>query len=125
MGFLSDRQHMEEAIELTPREMEMNYLAKARGFGAGEYNFEAYRIDMNNSEDSIINGIVKGEYMVPNDDLRENIVFDQEEFSEKAWRGVCSALGFKYHNHKDIEHIYINPESIRLQLSIITPKEDI
>ena len=104
-------------------EQEIDCLIKARGFEPGRYKFIP-NPNTQRSEGSIINGVVKGKFTMYDKDI-DFIIFDRDDFSEKSWKRICSSMGFKYHNHIDIDRFIILPNTVDVEVSIITPMEEI
>lgn len=127
MGFITKPDNQENKKK-TGMEAEMALLIKARGFEPGNYKFVPMQANVAITKprpaDSIINGEVKGTFSIDEDDL-DVIVFEREDFSDAAWKKICARLGYKYHNVSDIDKFTIFPNSIEVDVSIITPKEEI
>lgn len=109
---------------------EIALLIKARGFEPGFYKFIPSNQPSNvllpkpRPADSIMNGEVKGSFSINEDDL-DTIVFERNDFSESAWKKICARLGFKFHIVTDIDKFTIVPNSIDVNISIATPKEEV
>lgn len=107
----------------TPIEQEIDLLVKAKGLKPGEYKFYP-NPDVRRTEGSIINGKVKGKFTMSVADIDKFIVLERDDFSERAWKKLCSALGFKYHDSSIIDKFTIIPSSIDVDVTIITPLEE-
>lgn len=118
MGFINDTKHE----ELSSVDKEINALIKARGFEPGDYHFEP-KEGLKRSPGSIINGFVKGKFSMETENA-DLVIFHRDDFSEKMWRKICAAFGFKYHVHSDIDKLTILPASIDVDVSIVTPIEE-
>lgn len=102
---------------------EIKSFVKAKGFDdEGNYKFTPAP-NTSRKEGSIVKGSVKGSFTIS--DRIEDILFEREDFSEKAWKRICTNMGFKYHNHTDIDKFTIHPNGrIVVAISINTPMED-
>ena len=98
-------------------EQEINSLVKARGFEPGQYKFDP-NPNIQRKDGSIINGTVRGRFTIPEGDI---IIFDREAFPEKIWKRICTIMGFKYHVHTDIDRFTILPNSVEVDVSLVTP----
>lgn len=102
-------------------EQEMNALVKARGFEQGQYRFDP-NPNVQRKDGSIINGTVRGKFNITEGDI---IVFEREMFPERIWKRICTIMGFKYHVHTDIDKFTILPNTVEVEVSLVTPvKED-
>lgn len=102
-------------------EQEINALVKARGFEQGQYRFDP-NPNIQRKDGSIINGTVRGKFNIPEGDI---IVLEREMFSERVWKRICAIMGFKYHVHTDIDKFIILPNTVEVEVSLVTPvKED-
>ena len=100
---------------------EIAALVKARGFEPGNYKFEP-KEGLKRPEGSIINGFVNGKFRM---EPTSPITFSRDDFTEKAWKKICASLGFKYHVHTDIDKLTILPASVNVDISIVTPTEEL
>ena len=122
MGFLGveNKPSMPVDQKKQAQEQEMSSLVKARGFEWGQYRFDP-NPNIQRKDGSIINGTVRGKFTVSEGDI---IVFDREMFPERIWKRICTIMGFKYHVHTDIDKFTILPNSVEVDVSLVTPVKE-
>lgn len=105
---------------------QVQQLVKARGFDPGTYNFVPNNGVLNRKEGSIINGTVKGSFIIERAADSRNLAFHREEYpNEKQWHRICASFGFKYHNITDIDAFIIRPNGdVEVVVAIVTPTSE-
>lgn len=127
MGFINNNENKPKTAGV---DAEINSLVKARGFDPGNYKFVPKQMSANSPmpkprpDGSIINGEVKGNFSMNTNDINP-IIFEREDFSDSAWRKICARIGFKYHNITDIDKFTIIPNSVDVEVSIVTPNDEV
>lgn len=123
MAFLDtkSRTTLPENAKKAAEEIEIKALVKARGFEfePGSYKFEP-NPNVSRKDGSIISGSVKGSFIVPEKEV-STIVLEREDFNERIWKKICSKMGYKYHVCTDIDKFIINPNTVEVVVSLVTP----
>lgn len=126
MAFINEEQKaaMSETDKKTVIEKEMAALVSARGFpGDGVYKFDP-NPNVKRRDGSIVSGTVKGHFSI--DNVSETMrSFERKDFSEKAWRKICTIMGYKYHVHTDIDSFTILPAAVEVSISVQTPQDEV
>ena len=123
MAFLETRSKpvLPENVKKAAEEEEIKALVKARGFEfePGSYKFEP-NPNVSRRDGSIINGSVRGSFIVPEKD-NSVIILEREDFHERVWKKICAKMGYKYHVCTDIDRFTIIPTSVEVTVSLVTP----
>ena len=93
-----------------------NKIAHARGFTGDKFNLvhDSGKVEL---KDSLNHKLVKGLSTV---DTSEIVILKRSTFSEDSWSDICRAMGYEYHNHKDIESFTITNGVANISISTDT-----
>lgn len=125
MAFIDEKKPaMPDIDKKAAIDKEVRSLVTARGFPAdGSYRFDP-NPNVQRKDGSIVSGTVKGRFGVENGS-NDILVFNRTDFPEKTWRKICTIMGYKYHNHADIDSFIVLPSTLDVVISLATPQEEV